>query len=66
MRKECATRHNVMWRYHPVHERTSYSSNPTSCLAAAVAGHAKLATTAIYVQPNMQDLEAAVDSLMED
>jgi hypothetical protein len=26
----------------------------------------KLATTAIYVQPNMQDLEAAVDSLMED
>jgi site-specific recombinase XerC len=35
-------------------------------LVAAVAGHAKLATTAIYVQPNMQDLEAAVDSLMED
>ncbi|MFY0584392.1 tyrosine-type recombinase/integrase [Cystobacter fuscus] len=35
-------------------------------LVAAVAGHAKLATTAIYVQPNMQDLEAAVDSLVED
>lgn len=35
-------------------------------LVAAVAGHAKLATTAIYVQPNQQDLEAAVDSLMED
>ncbi len=35
-------------------------------LVAAVAGHAKLSTTAIYVQPNMQDLEAAVDSLMED
>lgn len=35
-------------------------------LVAAVAGHAKLATTAIYVQPNMQDLEAAADSLMED
>ncbi|MCY1083795.1 tyrosine-type recombinase/integrase [Archangium lansingense] len=35
-------------------------------LVAALAGHSKLATTAIYVQPNMQDLEAAVDSLMED
>jgi site-specific recombinase XerD len=35
-------------------------------LVAAVAGHAKLSTTAIYVQPNMQDLEAAMDSLTED
>ncbi len=35
-------------------------------LVAAIAGHAKLATTAIYVQPNMQDLEDAANSLMED
>ena len=35
-------------------------------LVATTAGHAKLATTAIYVQPHIQDMEATVDSLMED
>ncbi|QRK05909.1 tyrosine-type recombinase/integrase [Archangium violaceum] len=35
-------------------------------LVAAFAGHSRLATTAIYVQPNRQDLQAAADSLMDD
>ncbi|MFY0572897.1 tyrosine-type recombinase/integrase [Archangium lansingense] len=35
-------------------------------LVAAYAGHAKPATTALYLQPTQQDMEAAADSLMED
>ena len=35
-------------------------------LVAVYAGHAKPATTALYLQPNQQDLEAAADSLMDD
>jgi site-specific recombinase XerD len=35
-------------------------------LVAAFAGHSRPATTAIYVQPNRQDLQAAADSLVQD
>jgi integrase/recombinase XerC len=35
-------------------------------LVAAYAGHAKPATTALYLQPTQQDMEAAANSLLED
>ena len=46
--------------------RALHDAGHDIALVAAYAGHAKPATTALYLQPTQQDMEAAANSLIED
>ena len=57
VRKACANNANVLWRYHPIHFRTSYWSSPTSPLAVS-----RLSSTAQRVPATCTSVSSVVSA----